>query len=155
MIGRIKATVLGAAALALLASGSALATRVDDKSHEAHAAHFAQCAKACTECMRECESCANHCAHLIAGGKKEHLKTLGTCSDCSEFCAAAAKITSHHGPMAGLSCEACAKACDTCGTECEKFPDDAHMKRCAEACRDCAKACREMIEHVGKEAAGK
>jgi len=98
--------------------------------------------------MGECESCAHHGVHLIAGGKKEHLKKAGTCCDCSEFCAAAAKITSHHGPMAGLICEACAKACDTCGTECEKFPEDEHMKRCA-------KACREMVQMVGKESASR
>ena len=156
MYGRIKATVLGAAALALLSGGLSLQVRADDKDkHEAHHAHFVACAKACAECMRECESCAHHCAHLLAGGKKEHLKTLGTCEDCSEFCDAAAKVTSRHGPMSVLSCEACAKACDACGTECEKFPDDEHMKRCAKACRDCSKACREMIQMVGKEAAGK
>jgi hypothetical protein len=80
---------------------------------------------------------------------------VGTCSDCAEFCAAAAKITSHQGPMAVLICEACAKACDRCGKECEKFPEDEHMKRCAKACRECAKACREMVEMIGKESAAK
>jgi hypothetical protein len=112
-------------------------------------------AKACTECLRECESCAHHCALLVAEGKKDHLKTLDSCSDCADVCVAAAQIVSRHGPMAVLVCEACAKACDTCGTECEKFPADEHMKRCAKACRDCAKACREMIQMVGKGSAGK
>jgi hypothetical protein len=147
MYRQIKATVLGATVLALLPSWPALAVRADDK--DAHAEHFDTCAKACTMCMRECESCAHHCVHLVAEGKKDHLKTVGTCSDCAEFCAAAAKVVSHYGPLAVLSCEGCAKACDACGTECEKHSDDAHMKRCAKACRECAKACREMIEHVG------
>ena len=155
MYGRVKPTVLGAAVLILLAGLPALRTRADDKGHEAHAAHFDHCAKACTECMRECESCARHCVHLVADGKKDHLKTVGTCSDCAEFCAAAAKITSHQGPMAVLVCEACAKACDSCGKECEKFPEDEHMKRCAKACRECAKACREMVEMIGKESAAR
>jgi len=154
MYKQIKGTALAATALAALVFGPTLATRADE--HDAHAEHFAKCAKACAQCMRECESCAHHCAHLVAQGKKDHFKTLGTCSDCAEFCAMAAKIVSHHGPMAGLCCEACAKACDTCGKACEQFSDDDHMKRCAEACRDCAKACREMLEHVGHhEAAGK
>lgn len=147
MYRQIKAMVLEATVLTLLASWPALAVRADEK--DSRAEHFATCAKACTMCMRECESCAHHCVHLVAEGKKDHLKTVGTCSDCAEFCAAAAKIVSHQGPMAVLSCEACAKACDACGTECEKHADDAHMKRCAKACRECAKACREMIEHVG------
>lgn len=154
MYGRIKATVLAATALAVLAGWSALETRADDK--DAHAEHFAACAKACTKCMRECESCAHHCVHLVAEGKKDHLKSVGTCSDCAEFCAMAAKVVSHHGPMAGLSCEACAKACDACAAECdrccEKSPDE-HMKRCADVCRECAKACREMVKHAGHAAA--
>src|SRR5262249_19791745 len=140
----------------LLASWPTLETWADDKAkEEAHHAHFLACAKACAECMLECESCAHHCVQLVAEGKKDHLKSVGTCSDCADFCELAAQVVSRQGPMAVLSCEACAKACDACGTECEKFPADEHMKRCAKACRDCAKACREMIQMVGKGSAGK
>jgi hypothetical protein len=53
--------------------------------------------------------------------------------------------------MSGTICESCAKACDICGAACEKFPDDEHMKRCAQECRECAKACREMLKHVGAD----
>lgn len=143
--------------LALLAGGPALQTRADEQGHEAHAEHFAACAKACSKCMHECGACAHHCAHLVAQGKKDHLTTLGTCTDCAEFCSAAAKVTSHHGPMAALCCEACAKACDVCGKACEKHGEDEHMKQCAQECRDCAKACREMMQHVGhnREASGR
>jgi hypothetical protein len=116
-----------------------------------HGSNMDQCATACAECMRACESCASHCAHMVASGDKEHLVTLGTCSDCGEICAAAAKIVSRQGPMAGTICEACAKACDTCCAACEKFPQDKHMNECAKACRDCAKACRNMLQHIGQE----
>jgi hypothetical protein len=141
-----------AAALASLvgfAAPRALAEDKDNKDkghgHEA----FVRCARACADCMRECESCAHHCAHMVADGKKDHLKTLGTCADCGDFCALAARVVSRHGPLAVPTCEACAKACDVCGGACEKFPDDEHMKRCARACRDCAKACRDMVMHAG------
>jgi len=115
-----------------------------------HNKHIDQCVKACSICMRECESCARHCADLIAAGKKEHVKTLGTCSDCAEFCAAAARIVAHRGPMMNLVCDACAKACDVCGKACEEFASDEHMARCAKACRDCAKECRQMLQHTGQ-----
>jgi len=124
----------------------------DKKDHDKHSAHFEQCAKACADCMRECDLCARHCADLVAAGQKEHLRTLGACLDCSSFCTSAAKITARRGPMAGLICEACAKACDECGAACEKFPDDAMMAKCAKECRNCAKACREMLKHIGHEA---
>lgn len=116
-----------------------------------HATAFDQCAKACADCMRECESCAHHCAHLLAEGKKDHLHTLGTCTDCAEVCSSAARIVSRHGPLAVPICEMCTKACDTCAAACEKFPDDPHMQRCARECLVCAKACREMIEHAGSK----
>jgi len=137
-----------AVALLLLGSPALAAEEKEKPAADKHGAHFDACAKACAMCMRECESCAHHCAHQAAEGKKEHLRTLGTCVDCAEFCAAAAKIVSHRGPMSGTICEACAKACDVCGAACEKFPDDAHMKRCAQACRDCEKACKEMLSHA-------
>src|SRR5579871_2084657 len=138
-------SVLALLTASLLVTGGNLLTADDKTAHDAHAGHFAQCAKACTDCLRECESCANHCAHLVAEGKKDHLTTLGTCADCAEFCTSAAKIVARQGPMAGTICESCAKACDTCGAACEKFPQDEHMKQCAKACRDCAKACRDML----------
>ena len=137
------------AAAALWLGGPTGVTAGDKKSHDAHAAHFDECAKACAMCMRECEKCAHHCAHLVAKGQKEHLKTLGTCMDCAGFCDTAARIVSHRGPMSGLICDACAKACDICGKACEQHPDDQHMRECAKACRDCAKACREMLQHTG------
>jgi hypothetical protein len=146
-VARTAALLTGIAMLASARFVSAAEKLADDK----HAAHFEQCAKACADCMRACESCAHHCVHLAVDGKKEHLKTAGSCVDCAEFCAAAAKIVSRQGPLATTICESCAKACDICAAECEKFPNDAHMKDCAKSCRDCAKACREMITHVSLE----
>ena len=49
MYGQVKPTVLGAVVFILLAGLPALRTRADDKGHEAHAAHFDHCAKACRE----------------------------------------------------------------------------------------------------------
>jgi len=119
--------------------------------HEGHhAAAFDACAKACSDCQRACDSCANHCSHMVAEGKKEHLKTLQTCQDCATHCAAAAAITARQGPFADLICTACAEACVRYGKECAKFPEDKHMKACAEECKKCAKACREMLSHTGK-----
>ena len=82
-------------------------------------------------------------------GTKEHMTTLATCQDCADFCAAASQIVSRGGPFAAEICKACAEACAMCAKECEKFPDDEHMKMCAVECRKCEKACREMVGHAG------
>jgi hypothetical protein len=137
------------AAAALLPGDVALFA--GDKTGHKHHVHFEKCAKACADCMRECDSCARHCAELVAQGKKEHLHTLGTCIDCAEVCAAAARIVARRGPMSHTICEACAKVCDDCGAACEKHAGDEHMARCARECRTCATACREMLKHTGAE----
>src|SRR5262245_28619450 len=104
---------LCAAALAL-AGALALTVRADDPPRVSahHAAHFDKCARACSDCQRECDVCARHCADLVADGKKEHLRTLGTCADCADVCAAAARVSARGGPLAMSVCDGCAKACD-------------------------------------------
>ena len=141
-----------AAVTVALAGGlGALRLAADDRGAEHRHGHAAMeaCIKECDRCAKECESCFNHCAHMVAQGKKAHLRTLKTCIDCADFCAAASKMIARHGAFMTLMCDACAKACDGCGAECEKFPTDEHMKRCGQACRDCAKACRDMVKAMG------
>ncbi len=147
MNSRVLPSFLGISVALLMA----LACGSGQADEHKHAGHMEECAKACALCMRECESCSDHCARLLASGKIEHLATLQTCTDCADICATAAKITSRHGPMAVTICEACAKSCDTCGAACQKNATDKHMQECANACRTCALACREMIKHIGHE----
>ena len=147
LIGFLGVSVAGFTALAAPGFGR-------EQGEHNHSGPLEECAKVCADCLRECESCSDHCARLLASGKKEHLTTLQTCADCAEVCGAAAKIASRHGPLAVAICEACAKACDICGAACEKAPDDQHMQKCAKACRYCAKACRDMVKHVGHEQRG-
>jgi hypothetical protein len=82
---------------------------------------------------------------MLQAGKQEHMKTLSTCRDCADVCAAAAQIVSRHGPFAESICKACAVVCAGCAEACEQIAHDEHMKQCAEECRRCEKACREMI----------
>lgn len=133
-----------AAAFGLSASSVTSAPPTATKAVDAHHAMYASCAKICAECMLECEMMVHHCCELVTSGKKEHAKPASVAADCAELCAVSAKLTARHSDMAPAACEACAKACDMCRTECEKFPDMPEMKACAEVCKKCATACREM-----------
>jgi len=117
-----RTLLTGLISVGFLVLGGNFLTADDKKVDDKHAAHFEQCAKACTDCLRECESCAHHCAHLVAAGKKDHLRTLGTCADCADVCTAAAKVVARHGPLTSTICESCAKACAACAVECESLP---------------------------------
>jgi hypothetical protein len=155
MIGRRQFALNSVSAAAAAAFGSSLYA-ADGKRPAAHDHSeddvFASCAKACSDCQRACDSCSTHCTHLLLEGEKEHAVTLGTCLDCSDFCAAASQIVSRKGPFAALICESCATACDRCATECEKFPKDEHMMACAEECRRCEKACKAMLPQIAHAA---
>jgi hypothetical protein len=141
----------GLTAVALSVGVAVTAANQEPKGkHDAHAAHFIECAKACHSCALLCDTCATHCTNLIAAGHKEHVATLQTCQDCSSVCASAANITAKAGPFSDLICKACADACKRCGDACAKFPNDEHMKKCADECYKCEKACREMLTHIGK-----
>jgi hypothetical protein len=141
---------MAAAAIAAMVIGSFAVLRLaaEDKKADPHRGHaeMEACVKECANCAMECGSCLNHCTHLVADGKKEHVRTLRTCNDCGDMCAMAGKLVARNGAFMNLMCDACAKACDGCGIECEKFPSDEHMARCAKACKDCAKACRDMLK---------
>jgi hypothetical protein len=145
---KLLAAVLFASAALAASVGMIVSTAAQEK-HDAHSAHFVACAKECHDCGLMCDTCATHCAHMIADGHKEHMTTLQTCQDCSSICASAANVTARGGPFSDLICTACAEACKRCGDACAKFPADEHMKKCSDACRKCEKACREMLQHVG------
>ena len=110
---------LAAASLTLVVIGGFAALRLsaDDKKADPHRGHaeMEACLKECGRCAAECEMCFDHCSHMVAEGKKEHLRTLKTCIDCGDFCALAGKIIARHGAFTNLTCEAFAKACDVCG----------------------------------------
>ena len=117
-------------------------------AHQEHNAAMQACAKACSDCQRACDTGATHCAHLLGEGKAEHLATLMSCQDCATICGAASQIVARGGPDSVLICECCAKACDQCGSACEKSSGDKHMQACAEECRKCEKACQGMMKHI-------
>ena len=60
--------------------------------HHHVTAEMEACMKACARCAKECGSCLNHCIHMVADGKKEHVATLRTCNDCGDMCAMSAKL---------------------------------------------------------------
>jgi hypothetical protein len=150
----MKLVVMAGVFAVATALGAAPPTEEKRVADDKHGGMAMDCAKECNACQRECDLCTRHCAEMLASGKKEHLATLGACEDCASVCAVAAQIVSRQGPMSGTICDACAKACTSCGAACEKFPDDELMKRCAQECRKCEKACRDMLKHADFGAAG-
>ncbi len=151
MVGRREFGVIGLSAVAATAlQGSLFAAQKPGQAaveHKEHDDMMQKCAKACSDCQRACDMCSTHCAHKLHSGEKDHMASMATCLDCADMCAVASQVAARGGPFAATICGACAEVCAMCAKECEKFPDDEHMKMCAAECRKCEKACREMTGH--------
>ena len=130
---------LSTVAFALLAvSGSVFS------ADSPHADHLKKCALTCADCAVTCNACFDHCATLVADGKKEHAKCMRLCVDCAECCQMCSTLCARQSALSAHALLCCAKCCDECAAACEAMPDDKHMAACAKSCRNCAKECLEI-----------
>jgi hypothetical protein len=113
-------------------------------------AALASCRQACAECELACLACADACLN------EEHVARLRRCIsldlDCADICAATARLLSRESvdlKLLRALVEACARACATCGAECELHaPEHEHCRFCAALCRDCAERCGRVLREL-------
>lgn len=82
---------------------------------------------------------------LRAGGRHAEPDHIVLLQDCAQMCAVAADFMLRGSDRSRRACEFCAEICLTCANDCDRFPDDQHMRVCAETCRRCMEACRELV----------
>lgn len=101
------------------------------------------CIKACLECYKMCIEMSRHCLRM--GGKHADAEHIQLLEDCANICRTSAEMMLRQSPYQTDICTLCAKVCEDCAVDCERF-DDEFMKQCAEVCRRCAESCKEMLE---------
>jgi hypothetical protein len=110
------------------------------------AAHRSQamndCIDNCTSCHAICLETLNHC--LGTGGEHAANAHIALLSACADICAISADTMLRGAAVHPVICGACAEVCSQCADSCERFGDDAEMKRCADICRRCAETCAAM-----------
>jgi Domain of Unknown Function (DUF326) len=146
---------LSANALALIGFATLATAQPQEEHHlfpgelSSRDRQFQDCARVCRDCMTRCEENYEHCARLVADGKKECLGSMVLSRDCADLCAVAGRLCARQSPLATEACAACARACDQCAAECEKH-DSSGMEACAKVCRECARVCRDMVKQVAE-----
>lgn len=111
-----------------------------------------RCIEACHDCAQACTACADAC--LSEENVADLRKCIRTNLDCADVCAVTGRVLSRQTEYdAGVTraiLEACAKACRTCGDECEEHGQHGmkHCAVCAEACRRCEQACEELLAAI-------
>ncbi|MDX2082070.1 MAG: four-helix bundle copper-binding protein [Terrimicrobiaceae bacterium] len=106
------------------------------------------CLRALTDCAGACNVCADAC--LSEGDPASLRGCIRTCLDCSDVCAAAARVigrlTATDKDLAGVVLRACARVCRICAKACSDHAEHMrHCSLCAQSCLECAGACEDLL----------
>lgn len=97
-----------------------------------------------------CNSCADACL----AEAMDMAQCIRTCLDCSDICAATARVamrrTGTNRLLIRNQLTVCIEACDICAAECAQH-NNPHCARCARMCQECSQACRSAIESLDAE----
>ena len=109
-----------------------------------------RCIEACFDCGQACTACADAC--LGEESVKELTRCIRLNLDCADACETTGRTLSRQfasdAQFVQSLLEACARACRSCGDECERHAREMNMEHCrvcAEACRRCEQACKELL----------
>lgn len=94
------------------------------------------------------QQCALMCERMLTVASLQpdaaaRINQMRLLRDCIDVCALCAQFIARNSPFAKSACQLCAYVCETCGTECLKFPD-AESQQCGQMCLQCADACKTM-----------
>ncbi len=126
--------------------------RTSPSQSQVDQAALAECIRACFDCAQACAACADAC--LGEQNVQELVRCIRLNLDCADICAttgnALSRQTAFEAATARAFLEACARACRTCGDECERHGQHGmqHCATCAEACRRCEQACNNLLGQV-------
>ena len=142
-----RALIAGTAAFAVGASASQ-AMAGDHPKHSHH--HDAGgdntgLVRASGDCQIAGEICQAHCQTMLATGDNSLAACAASVRDmmasCSSLMQMAASNSKHLPAMAKL----CSQILKECKDECEKHPEHAECKACAQACDVCLKECKKVM----------
>ena len=109
---------------------------------------LAEIIEAMQSCAANCIVCADACigeqevAHLV-----RCIRFNLTCADiCATTANALSRFGRHEQVLMQPLLEACAVACRSCGSECERHSRmHEHCRICADTCRHCEQLCRQLL----------
>jgi Cys-rich four helix bundle protein (predicted Tat secretion target) len=135
-------TAVGTAA-AIVAAGAPQAFAEMGAEHM-HPAKFKDLQDSAGHCVATGEDCLRHCFGMLA--MKD--TSMAACTDSAfqlvAACKALQSLAAVNSPHTGHFAKVVEMICTDCQKECEKFPQYAECKSCAEACKTCAAECKKV-----------
>jgi len=127
---------------AVAAAALVTPARAEGEHHHAmHPAKYQELQDDCGHCVATANDCLRHCIGMLA--MKDYAMTgcINTATQVAAACAALQTLASLNSPSVPAFAKATAEICAVCQKECEKFPDNAECKACADSCKACAEEC--------------
>jgi hypothetical protein len=113
-----------------------------NKSTFSNNADYKECIKDCNACILACTNCYKACAKMK---DPKMNKCIRLCQETIATCNASIKLMQLNSENAKEQCLICAKVCEKCATECEKF-DMKECKDCSMSCKKTANSCRALMK---------
>jgi Cys-rich four helix bundle protein (predicted Tat secretion target) len=129
---------LGAAAV-LATSDQAFAE--PEAHHSMHPPKFKALEDASIHCVATGNSCLRHCFGMLAMNDNSMNGCVSSVFQVVAACGALAALAGVNSLQVPAFAKATAELCVACQKQCEKFPEIAECKACAESCKACADEC--------------
>jgi Cys-rich four helix bundle protein (predicted Tat secretion target) len=137
-------SVLGIAAGAAAGLGAFASPASAAPAESMHPAKYKALQDATAHCVSAGEDCMRHCLGMLA--MKD--TSMAGCSETSyqvvAACGALRTLAAVNSPHVPALAKIVAAMCGECQKECEKFPETAECKACAESCKACAEECKKV-----------
>jgi Cys-rich four helix bundle protein (predicted Tat secretion target) len=98
----------------------------------------------CAHCVVTANDCLRHCIGMLAMKDYSMTGCVNTACQVVAACGALQALAAVNSPKVPAFAKATAEICAACQKECEKYPDTAECKACAESCKTCADECRKI-----------
>lgn len=94
--------------------------------------------------LQECGAVCDNMTTMVLTKPDLQFRTnqLQLLRDCANICDTTENFVARNSPFAKTIADECAYICETCGTECSRFPD-MESQRCAQICFKCVDECRQ------------
>jgi Cys-rich four helix bundle protein (predicted Tat secretion target) len=131
---------LGAGTVALTAAAPALG-QPSGMAMDMHPPKYPALEESALHCVMTSNDCLRHCIGMLA--MKDYAMTgcINTAYQVTVACSALHALAAVNSPAVPAFAKAVAEVNAACQKECEKYPDVAECKACAEACKANAEEC--------------
>ncbi len=112
--------------------------------HSMHPAKYKELQEDCGHCVATANDCLRHCLGMLAMRDYSMTGCINTAYQVVAACGALQALAAVNSPQVPAFAKATAEICAACQKECEKYPDTAECKACAESCKACGEECRKI-----------